>query len=379
LGVRVITFPDYLFWELISNKKTFKQGKSEAPYNGDFPSFQSFGALPQLVPAYEMLLLGFDTIYFDVDIALVHDPVPFMVKGNADFVSTLEIRGCTDMYTSSYPNDYNWRLMEPNTGIMHVRTTENGRSFYKKWLERIVDSNSMNDQKLMDRTAIQSVYNPSCNFWNLSNINETPNPNNLPTYCFLNEILFQNGKVGVHCPMKQHFRDGFFQELWDFGISDLIPGKRFPVTVHVNYVNGKTHELKVRGLWLLNEDQIYHSHEFKINRTLDRAPEFLHCKPYNLSQTYYNSIDWGREINSINEYENKLLNSIKVNGTLIKSTSGEAVYAIDETGKRRAIPNSDTFEAFGFEWGNIKSVPQRVLIKIAEGAPLKVVNTSSLA
>jgi hypothetical protein len=281
------------------------------------------------------------------------------------------------MYTSSYPNDYNWRLMEPNTGIMHVRTTANGRSFYKKWLDRIVDSNSMNDQKLMDRTAIKSVYNPTCNFWNLTNIKEIPNPSNLPTYCFLSEILFQNGKVGVHCPMKQNFRDGFFQELWDFGGSHLLPGKRFPVTVHVNYVNGKTHELKVRGLWLLRDDQVYHAHEFKFNNTLDKIPEFLQCKSYNLSQTYYNSINWENEIKAINDYQNKVLQSVKVNGTLIKSTSGEAVFVVDEIGNRRIVPNSDTFEAYGFEWGNIKSVPQRVLMKIAEGSPLKIMNASS--
>jgi hypothetical protein len=156
--------------------------------------------------------------------------------------------------------------------------------------------------------------------------------------------------------------------------------------VHANYVNGKTHELKVRGLWLLNDDQKYHSHEFvarnhsKWNHSLESVPEFLKCKSYNLSQTWYNSLNWFSEISSINDYQNKILESVKVNGTLIKSTSGEAVYMIEEAfGKihKRIVPNSDTFEAFGFEWGDIKGVPQKVLNNIVEGPPLKKVNSTA--
>jgi hypothetical protein len=48
---------------------------------------------------------------------MLRDPVPYLIKGDADFVSTLEIRYCPDPYPSVEPNIINWQTIEPNTGL----------------------------------------------------------------------------------------------------------------------------------------------------------------------------------------------------------------------------------------------------------------------
>ena len=101
-----------------------------------------------LVPALEVMMLGYNVIYFDVDMGLVQDPVPYLTSGDADFVTTLEMRQCPEKYPSSVPDTIDWETIEPNTGVMHLRATTQGISFFRAWLERIVHYNAVNDQKV---------------------------------------------------------------------------------------------------------------------------------------------------------------------------------------------------------------------------------------
>ena len=148
-------------------------GKGYADYAGKTPSFHSFGALVMLVPALEVMQMGFNVIYFDVDMGLVQNPVPYMVTGDADFVTTLgeysthsqlcvnkmnigtlEIRRCPEFYPSADPQKFTWETIEPNTGVMHLRATTQGIAFFRAWLERIVHNNALNDQKVPKITFI---------------------------------------------------------------------------------------------------------------------------------------------------------------------------------------------------------------------------------
>ena len=139
LGVSPLTYPDELFWKVVSNKmQPIHQGATYAKYNGTKVSFQEFGALPMLVPALEVLEYGYNIIYFDVDIALVHDPVPYLIRGDADFVASIENRACREEYYGMVPSKIDWERIEPNTGIMHLRATKQGLKFFAWWLERIV-------------------------------------------------------------------------------------------------------------------------------------------------------------------------------------------------------------------------------------------------
>ena len=46
------------------------------------------------------------------------------------------------------------------------------------------------------------------------------------------------------------------------------------------------------------------------------------------------------------------------------------VFLVDEKGLRHGFPNADTFEAMGFEWGQIHSIPTFVMDTIPLGDPL---------
>jgi hypothetical protein len=56
-------------------------------------------------------------IFFDVDVALVADPLPHMIHGNADFVVSPEMRTC--VFPSLIPTT-DWHALEPNTGELTV-------------------------------------------------------------------------------------------------------------------------------------------------------------------------------------------------------------------------------------------------------------------
>ena len=152
LGLRVLTYPDELFWNIVLQKKSkVMEGKAFADYKGDIPSFVGYGALAMLVPQLEALMFGYNVIYFDVDIGLVLDPVPYIMRGDADFVVSIEQRFCPEDYPTSRRWTQDWENMEPNTGVMLVRATPQGISMYQHWLKRIVKTNVMNDQVVFDR------------------------------------------------------------------------------------------------------------------------------------------------------------------------------------------------------------------------------------
>ena len=50
-------------------------------FKGPRPSFYHFGALVMLVPLLELQLWSYNTIYLDIDIALVKDPIPLLNLG----------------------------------------------------------------------------------------------------------------------------------------------------------------------------------------------------------------------------------------------------------------------------------------------------------
>ena len=109
LGVKVLTYPDEKFWSLIEEKThRITYGKAFADYDSEIPNFHNYGALLMLVPQLEVLDLGYSVIYFDVDIGLVQDPVPYITRGDADFTVSIEQRQCPEEYPSSRKFAENW-------------------------------------------------------------------------------------------------------------------------------------------------------------------------------------------------------------------------------------------------------------------------------
>ena len=376
LGVRTLPYPDELFWKLVSNKQLplFK-GALHARYNGTRPSFQEFGALPMLVPSLEVLEAGYNLIYFDVDIAFVHDPVPHLIRGDADFVSSIESRMCKEEYYAAVPTKIDWERIEPNTGIMHLRATPQGVQFVTTWLERIVDSNFVNDQRALTRREHNATYVSNCLppeteseglGTNMSVPSQRKDPS-APTYCFLSDIYFQNGMVGLTCQSKRPYRPNWTLTMNRHGLK--LDDKRFPVTLHVNFCNGKSNELGMRGLWLFKDRD--HGAGAAISAA-DEVDKFG-CKAYRLADTWYSKLNWTQEVKEIDDHHRGIMLGVLTNGTFIKREGAEDIFMIDETLKRRSIPDGDTFLNMGFDWDKtpVHTIPGLVLAMIPEGEPFK--------
>ena len=85
-----VDYPIHLFWSLLTQKtgwgSTMKE-RGNVDFLGSYPSFSHHGALVMLVPILEVLKMGFSTVYVDIDIAFVKDPIPFMTLGGYLLVS----------------------------------------------------------------------------------------------------------------------------------------------------------------------------------------------------------------------------------------------------------------------------------------------------
>jgi hypothetical protein len=402
------------------------------------PSFASHGALVMLVPVLEVLLHGYNCIFFDVDIAMVLDPVPFLTRGQADFVSSLEMRSCPDAYTPTYLNatalshkhlktvnsmeSVNWYTIEPNTGIMSVRATEAGIGFYTEWLLRIIDVNELNDQKAMLREPHFAQYTNECvygdtsphrvssaahlknraskkythaldrpdeqrsqklrakwasNFTSLVEDIQLERYQRPAKFCFLSELLFQNGQTAFTCGAKPSFKDAWILEMYRNGLQkhnednsqhhnarqvpfDTVNTPRFAVAVHANYCDRKTHELSVRGLWLVQND------------TTDAPFTATTCRAYDPYQTYYTARNWTEEYQAIVHKRNYMFETFVQPGQLIQSTNGMEVFLVDEHRHKQLIPDGETFIAKmgDNKWGDVRFLPQPLMDSVPLGNPI---------
>ncbi len=94
-NIQILDYPHELFWKNIGKKSTHvKTQGGVVDYAGNLPTYKHFGFLVTLIPILEALLAGYNVIYFDVDIALMKDPLPYLVSGSADFIVSPEMRSC---------------------------------------------------------------------------------------------------------------------------------------------------------------------------------------------------------------------------------------------------------------------------------------------
>ena len=393
--VQVLTYPEELFWSIVLQKKLplliGPEKKNEyGDYVGDAPSFQHFGALVMLVPILEVLESGYDVIYFDVDVALLIDPMPFMVRGTADISVSAELRGC---HYPSHPvrRPYiDWYRVEPNTGTMHVRSKPHAIALYKTWLQAIVDQNILNDQKVLDFRRFGSSFVSDCNWtkddrseviaiaagWPTHNSSKNmPDRSTFPStntsFCVYNEYLFQNGKIAMRCIVGrggQGSRASYIlgMEMHAVGHSKQIVQSSHqspsnskiqtnqsdsvfysPVAVHANFVVDKAGALDRNGLWLPQSNG--------------------KCKSYHLSQTEWGGrINWSKEIRKANKDVLDFVASC--NNRVIKYPLTATVYLV-QNGTARAFPNSDTFVKMGYLFKDVIAL-QKVLYRLPEGPQL---------
>ena len=98
---------------------------------------------------------------------------------------------------------------------------------------------------------------------------------------------------------------------------NLNSSGKFPVILHANYCNGKSHELAVRGLWLLGDNYT--------------DTDSTQCRRYHIDQTHYNIFNWTQEVQQVNHKWTYMYDTFVNNGSLVQGVNTLTVYAIDST------------------------------------------------
>lgn len=388
-GALAHTYPEALFWRTVSTKESpILYGPTYGKYDAEYPDFHSYGALVMLIPVLEALLHGYNVIFLDVDVALVHDPVPFILRGTADMTMSMEPRGCQDYYSSAYPRFFDWERAEPNTGVMHVRSTVTGIKLYREWLALIVESNLLNDQRVYHRHILSTRYDSSCHSTRFirsgdpasavkpglnSSLAAIPerlaNDKLVSSYCFLDELLFQNGLIGVSCPSKKQFRDEWVAQMAEYALSDGTA--HYPVILHVNYVNDKVKELHLRGLWLVKGEEYLKALQGTTGSMAHNGKDNPFCVAYDVQKTYYGQMNWTAEVadgrNRMNYFKDNFIQP----GKLVKSIAAPSVFLIGTDLMKHEIPDKETFDVkFGGNFDLVAVIPSAAMMHVPLGDPV---------
>lgn len=364
-----LPYPNSLFWSIVAQKSTsILGGPQRVSYAGTLPTFKHFGALVMVVPLLEILELGYHTIYFDLDISFVRDPIPHMIRGDADFVTSLEMKTCLCPSAIEVGKHQDWLKTEPNTGVLLVRSTPKGIDFFKVWLAKIVNDNTNNDQKVLYFDQFGSKLTFSCNA-NLDQYSNSelskyllPNRTSYHQHCFLNEFLFQNGKVGFQCAKGQGGSlSDYVLGMNDQNFTAINPntGKEdktmAPVLIHGNYCQDKIEEFKNLGLWIAPENADGFSN---VN---------MQCKNYNLNQTVFYNTDWKNTLAKA-EADIAEVKSKFANNSLVRLFRKPQIYLVRD-GVLHPFPTPDTILAMGYTWSQVNHLRAYNFIKFVPVAP----------
>jgi len=436
LGVRALPFPEELFWLFVYGKsKHIHVSRSHVKYAGDLPTFYDFGALVMIIPSYEVVGSGYDLIFMDVDLGLVIDPIPHMILGDADFVASVENRDCEEKLYAYDATTVAWDGVEFNTGMMLIRSSKITNDFMTTWLEHLVDHNLANDQLVLDRSfkrMANMTYASNCLPASTPGVISTvPSIRNTPesmTYCFLSDILFQNGKTSLTCT-REKFMHGYTTNMiaggipgtevrgpesapfaapasigmyrnMTTGITDKIQDTYYMSTIHVNFAGGKSDELNKRGLWLYAHHD-NHSDNDVYDRTAGFKPHRLHghaelgnlhlpnyhpsdgsvsCRAYNISSIHYSHmLNFREKYASLQKELLEYFKELDVPGTVLKRQNAREVYLVGNNSVIRGFPNGDTFIQMGFEFGAVKDIPGSAFHMFHQGPELRDLSSGALS
>lgn len=143
---------------------------------------------------------------------------------------------------------------------------------------------------------------------------------------------------------------------------------RYPVLIHANYCDKKSHELNIRGLWLLNTNHSaaisiqYQYNSSSMNFVKDDN-DVNHCKDYKIYHTEYHSLNWTQEALKVYKKRRYLYKTFVKNNTLIRSSNSKTIYLVTENKTKKIIPDISTFlYMFGESRINdIKTLPHEVV------------------
>jgi len=128
-----------------------------------------------------------------------------------------------------------------------------------------------------------------------------------------------------------------------------------PYTVHANYCDDKKEELIKTGVWLLMK----HSND---NNKF--------CRKVDLKQTVWGKIDWKREIEKANK-ELQYYRNLPSN-TTFRIVNQSPVFLLNENRQTQMFDSGEAFVRNGFQWNNIKILPQfTYFINYTDGPNIK--------
>lgn len=364
LGIKVLPFPEELFWRFVYGRvNPLREGKRRVPYKGDRPDFKEFGSLPMLIPMYEIIALGYNMIYYDVDLGLVLDPIPHMLYGDSDFVSSVETRECVDHPHVATVRTTNWEVVEFNTGVTLIRSTNQSRALMVKWIEAMVNENYVNDQRVIDkwfRRFNDMTYTSNClppstkGAIEGDKISQRKTPGSA-TYCLLSDVVFQNGLMSLTCCRQR--MDSYIINMAKYGIK--IGNSYYPALIHVNFSGGKTQELTERGLWLFQQT----------NGSSDGTRGT--CLPYSHESSHYShNYNYSSELKRIYAGSEEMYKGLNRPGTTMRLKNAQEVFVIGNDSKLHGFPDGDTFVAMGYDFGDVALVDSIVQEKWDIGEPL---------
>ena len=191
--------------------------KWKLDFRGNSVSHTHFGSpLLKITLMLEVIQNGYDCMYFDVDIAFVKDPVPLMIIGQNTVSVAIESRSCGSFVKSqaTIKEEYLWRPMEPNGGIVYVRKqNQKGVLFLEKFVMLIINAHTSNDQFHL-RAGAEGLYEVTtdCQIQYreafttnqqytdvVQHYKKNTTISTLATLCYLPDILFQNGAFAFSC------------------------------------------------------------------------------------------------------------------------------------------------------------------------------------
>jgi hypothetical protein len=177
-----------------------------------------------------VLLAGYEPFLFDVDVALLRNPLNFLLDApKCDF--TIAVDGYQEMFSPTanrFAGDGN--AIWFNTGVLLVRDVSSNLQMIDEFLQGKYRIDGFDDQYQFN-SYIQTVRSPtdfSVNGWECSRFRNGSSFHVLPPSLFASQMM-----------VKQGFNDKVYNK---------------PYAVHFNYLSGvvaKINEMKAWKLWLV--------------------------------------------------------------------------------------------------------------------------------
>jgi hypothetical protein len=183
----------------------------------------------------ELMILGYDIVFIDSDVAVVRDPIPYMLVDGVDYVYTINVF-CPICYLWDF---YRSTRVEGNTGVYSIRSNYKTIFLWKQVLSEATRRPTVDDQTV---------------FWLIIRANHSMNT----ALSNCSEAIPANSQdTIVNCPLDgcQFSMGGARPERYRDLSANLKKRNESLVLVHANFVNGngaKYAGLLYHGFWISN-------------------------------------------------------------------------------------------------------------------------------